>query len=158
MRYVPSAGHETELDWTGVDSIANFLYHGSVDLWRKKNKKNLKRRSCGPSYGWETQGEIFRHSHRTPGGSSAASSSLCSMAACRRMPSRSGESAASSLKSPFGMTARLTAPHGGGPPARQEHLCAACLPEEIEERHRHAKAGCGFDQPAIQRGEGVGGR
>jgi len=41
MRYVPSAGHETELDWTGVDSIANFLYHGSVDLWRKKDKKNL---------------------------------------------------------------------------------------------------------------------
>jgi hypothetical protein len=32
---------ETELDWTGVDSIVNFLYHGSVDLWRKKDKKNL---------------------------------------------------------------------------------------------------------------------
>src|SRR5208337_3454988 len=37
-------------------------------------------------------------------------------------------------------------------------VCAACLPEEIEERHRHAKAECGFDQAAIQRGEGVGGR
>ena len=37
-------------------------------------------------------------------------------------------------------------------------ICAACLPEEIEERHRHAEAGCGSDQAAIQRGEGVGGR
>jgi len=54
---------DTELDEAGIDSIVKFLYPGSVDLWRKKNKKNLKRRSCGPSYGWAIRGETFRHSH-----------------------------------------------------------------------------------------------
>ena len=39
----------------------------------------------------------------------------------------------------------------------QEDLRTTRLSEEVEERHRHAETRCGFDETAIQRGEGTGG-